>query len=100
MLGMIIDAGVMFGVISVITGETPEFLTALLVSFGFALTLALCFSFLGPTGGLVALLPLVGVFGALLSMLYGAPLKWAVLGSLGFLAYKIAISFVWVAVLG
>jgi hypothetical protein len=100
MLSALLDAGVMFGVIALITGETPEFLTALLVSFGFALSLALGFAFLGPTGGLIALLPLVGVFGAILSMLYGAPLKWAVLGSLGFLAYKIAAVFVWAAILG
>lgn len=99
MLGMLVDAAVMFGVIAMITGETPEFLTALLVSLGFAIVLGVCFGFLGLTGGLIAVLPVVGVFGAILSTIYGAPLKWAIVGSLVFLAYKIAIAFVWAFVL-
>jgi hypothetical protein len=96
MLGVTLDAGVMYGVIALITGETPDFLTALFVSLGFAIGLALCFGFLGLVGGLIAVVPVVGLFGAILSMLYGMPLTRAIAGSAGFLAYKIAISLFWV----
>ena len=99
MLGLIIDAAVMFAVIAWLTGETPDFLTALLVSFGFAIALVLCFVYLGGVGGLIACVPLVGLFGVILSALYGAPLKWAVVGSLGFLVYKIGMSVLWMAIL-
>jgi hypothetical protein len=98
MLGMALDAGVMYGIITVIMGETPEFLTALLVSFGFALTLGLAFFSLGLLGGLAAAVLLAGVFGAILSFIYGAPLKSAILGSLVFLGYKVGISFALAAI--
>jgi hypothetical protein len=82
-----------------VTGEKPEMLGAVGVSFGFALVLGLCFMFLGPTVGLIAILPVVILFGAILSMMYGASLKRATIASGAFLAYKVAIGFVWAAML-
>jgi hypothetical protein len=98
MLGVLLDAAAMFDVIALVTGETPEYLTAVLISLGFSIALAVCFIFLGLAGGLIALLPVVCLFGAILSWVYGASLKRAIAGSFGFLAYKIAIAFAFAAI--
>ena len=93
MLGLLIDGVVMFAVIYLVTGETPDYVSAFLVSLGFAVVNLLCAIFLEPTVALIALLPVVGLFGAILSWMYGAPLKRAIAGSVGFLGYKTAMSF-------
>jgi hypothetical protein len=95
MLGLILDAAVMYGIIAAVSGETPEFLTALLISLGFAVAMFVSFLALGLAGGLIALLPLVILFGAILSAIYGMPLNRAIIGSAVFLVYKIVMAFVW-----
>jgi hypothetical protein len=100
MLGLILDAGVMYAIIATVSGETPELLTAGLISFGFAVAMAVSLAFLGPFGAVVALVPVVALFGALLSALYGMPLNRAVLGAAAFLGYKLLMIFVWTALLG
>ena len=94
MLGVLLDAGVMYGVIAMVSGETPEFLTALLVAIGFALAMGACM-FLGLAGAIIAIVPLVVLFGALLSFLFGMPLSRAILGSGIFLVYKIVMVVTW-----
>jgi len=100
MCGLVLDVIVMCGVITMVSGERPdEFLTPLLICLGFALAMAACSAYLGPILGLAALLPLVILFGVVLSSVFGMPLKRAILGSAIFLAYKVLIVFVLAALL-
>jgi hypothetical protein len=101
MCGIVLDTVVMFGVIALVSGEKPEdYLTPLLVSVGFAVAMAVCFGFLPPILALAALVPLVILFGVILSALFGMPLTRAILGSAIFLGYKLLILFLFAMLLG
>jgi hypothetical protein len=92
MCGIVLDTLVMYGVIAMVSGERPDdYLTPLLVSVGFSLTMGACAAYLPVALALAALLPLVILFGVILSALFGMPLKRAILGSCIFLAYKVAL---------
>jgi hypothetical protein len=96
MCGLILDTFVMYGVIAMVSGERPDdYLTPLLVSFGFSLTMAACAAFLPVVWFFVALVPLVILFGVLLSSLFGMPLKRAILGAAIFLVYKVLFEIAW-----
>ncbi len=100
MCGLVLDTFVMYGVIALVSGERPDdYLTPLLVALGFSLTMAACSAYLGPMLALAALLPLVVLFGVILSALFGMPLKRAILGSTIFLVYKVLFAVALISLL-
>ena len=96
---VILDTLAMYWVITMLWDERPNKLVSssggLLISICFALAMAACFDFLGPILSLAALLPLVILFGVILSALFGMSRNHAILGSAILLVYKVlfAVAF-------
>ncbi len=100
MLGLLLDAVVLIGLLYALNGgEAPSFGMALLASAAIAVGFLLCGLFLAPSIGLFSFLPMAAIAGAVLWIVFDVPPVRAAIGGAILLVYKIAMYFVWTAML-
>jgi hypothetical protein len=97
MVGLLLDAAVLVGIMQVLTDDPPSFLKAIFVALAISVGFFLCAILLAPTIGILFLLPMLLVGPLVLWITCDLPPKQAVIAGGILLAYKVTITllFAW-----